>query len=327
MRVLAILLILLTACAPVSKPVPIPESPPTGAPSVQLSIEPDNGVQPLIRFIEACQRSLDVAMYLLSDRDVISALERSRQRGVLVRVMLEEHPYGNGPGNRQTYDRLKQAGVLVTWSPPTFQLSHEKYAIADDQVALVGTANWTLSAFKYNREYVVVDRDPADVRQLEAIFQGDWQRQPVRLGDSHVVVSPTNSRGDLLALIASAQHQVDLEAEELQDSGIESALGQAARRGVMVRVVVPRPGAGVRNANALGERALQANGITVRELRTPFPHAKAIVVDEREAFVGSENISKPSLDDNREVGLLISDPGAIKELSTAFAHDWTSARP
>lgn len=241
--------------------------------------------------------------------------------------MLEEHPYGNGPGNRQIYDRLKKAGVLVTWSPPTFQLSHDKYAVADRQVALVGTANWTLSAFKYNREYFVVDHDPTDVGQLEAIFQGDWQRQPVPLDDPQLVVSPTNSRTDLLGLIATAQHQLDLEAEELQDPGIEAALGQAARRGVNVRVVVPRPGAGVKNSNAVGERTVQSYGVQVRELRTPFPHAKALVVDEREAFVGSENISKPSLDSNREVGLLISDPGAIKRLNATFARDWTSARP
>ncbi|HVB97160.1 MAG TPA: phospholipase D-like domain-containing protein [Chloroflexota bacterium] len=326
-RFLAVLFLLLTACKTVSDPIPIPDPAPIGAPSVQLSVEPDDGVQPLVRFIDASQHTLDVAMYLLSDRDVIGALERSRQRGVEVRVMLEEHPYGNGPGNRQIYDRLKKAGVSVTWSPPTFQLSHDKYAIADRQIALVGTANWTLSAFKYNREYFVVDRDPTDVMQIEAVFQGDWQRHPVALDDPHLVVSPTNSRTDLLGLIASARHELDLEAEELQDSGIETALGQAARRGVQVRVIVPRPGAGVNDPNAFGERTLDGDGVQVRKLRTPFIHAKVVIVDEREAFVGSENISKPSLDGNREVGLLISDPDALKRLNATFARDWTSARP
>ena len=294
---------------------------------VQLSVEPDDGVKPLVQFVDASQHSLDIAMYLLSDRDVISALERSRQRGVKVRVMLEEHPYTSGTGNRQIYQRLKNADISVAWSPPTFQLSHDKYAIADQQVALIGTANWTVSAFKYNREYFVVDRNSTDVKQIEAVFQGDWQRQPVTIDDPHIVVSPTNSRADLLGLIAGAQHQIALEAEELQDSGIETALGQAANRGVQVRVVVPRPGAGVKNPNMVGEQTLKGHGVQVRELRAPYIHAKMVIADEREAFVGSENISTPSLDENREVGLLISDPGAITRLNETFARDWTSAQP
>ncbi|HUX88762.1 MAG TPA: phospholipase D-like domain-containing protein, partial [Chloroflexota bacterium] len=136
-RFLVVMLFLLTACSTVSQPVPIPDSAPTGAPMVQLSVEPDDGVKPLVQFVDASQHSLDIAMYLLSDRDVISALERSRQRGVKVRVMLEEHPYTSGTGNRQIYQRLKNADISVAWSPPTFQLSHDKYAIADQQVALI----------------------------------------------------------------------------------------------------------------------------------------------------------------------------------------------
>ncbi len=326
-RFLAVLLFLLTACTNVSHPVATPVSAPPGAPSVELFVEPDDGVQPIVRFVDSSQRTLDVAMYLLSDRDLVAALERARQRGVHIRVMLEEHPYGSGPGNRTIYNRLKSANIAVNWSPTTFQLSHDKYAVADQQVALVGTLNWTLSAVTHNREYFVLDHDPNDVKALSTLFDADWQRRQVTLADPHLVLSPSNSRADLLGLIGSAQHQIDLEAEEMQDSGIETALTQAASRGVQVRVVLPRPDAGQTDSNAAGEKVLNEHGAQVRKLRDPYVHAKDVIVDGQEAFVGSENISKESLDQNREVGLLISDQTAIKRLSATFARDWTSAQP
>ena len=127
---------------------------------MQLFVEPEAGVDPVVRFIDHAQHRLDVAMYLLTDREVQSALESDAKRGVRVRVMFEEHPYGTGPGNQSIHDSLRLAGIQVAWSPGQFQLSHDKYAIADGKVALVGTANWTYSAFTRNREYFVSHHSP-----------------------------------------------------------------------------------------------------------------------------------------------------------------------
>ncbi|HEX5416729.1 MAG TPA: phospholipase D-like domain-containing protein [Chloroflexota bacterium] len=312
------------ACGPVATTNVTASSAPSGVSRVQLFVEPDAGVGPVLEFIDQSRQTLDVAMYLLSDRDVNRALEEAKRRGVRVRVMLEEHPYGSGPGNASIAQSLRNAGVATAWAPANFQLSHDKYAIADRTTALVGTANWTHAAFTANREYLVVDTNPEDVQALENLFQADWQRQQGDLTDPHLVVSPVNSRSDLVALIDSARGGVDLEAEELQDAGIEDALIRAARRGVTVRVVTV---AGPANdANADGRQHLAAGGVGVRTLQSPYIHAKDLVADRREAFVGSENISTASLDRNREVGLLVDDAGAITILEDTFSRDWQSAR-
>jgi len=263
-------------------------------------------------------------MYLLSDRDVNRALEEAQRRGVRVRVMLEEHPYGSGPGNGSIHQTLRNAGIATAWAPSSFQLSHDKYAIADQATALVGTANWSHSAFTANREYLIVDTNQEDVQALESLFEADWKRQASEISDPHLVVSPTNSRSDFLALIESAQQGVDLEAEELQDSGVEDALIRAAQRGVAVRVVTVA--AASNDANANGRRRLTSGGVQVRSLESPYVHAKDLIADKREAFVGSENISTPSLDQNREVGLLIDDVSAIATLENTFGRDWQTAK-
>src|SRR5258708_36941752 len=51
-------------------------------------------------------------------------------------------------------------------------------------------------------------------------------------------------------------------------------------------------------------------------------HAKIIVVDGKKAFVGSENISAQSLDQNRELGIIVSDANVLSRLQTTFQKDW-----
>ena len=51
-------------------------------------------------------------------------------------------------------------------------------------------------------------------------------------------------------------------------------------------------------------------------------HAKIIVVDGVKAFVGSENISTQSLDQNRELGIIVSDTTILNKLQSTFQTDW-----
>ncbi len=292
---------------------------------VQLFVEPDDGTQPVVQFLNQASRSLDIAMYLLSDRSVISAITAAQRRGVKVRVMLEEHPYGNGPGNEAVYRQLEGAGIGVAWSPANFALSHDKYAIADQKQALVGTPNWTHDAFTANREYVVVDDNAGDVSQLAALFSADWTRQAPEIDNPNLVVSPINSRTDVLGLIASAQRSLMLEDEEMQDDQVVAALVAAARRGVAVQVILPLTTGGP-DANAAGRSTLVAGGVQVKRLAKYYVHAKDLIVDGREGFVGSENISRSSFDQNREVGLLLGDANALEKLTTTFRQDWSDAQ-
>ncbi|HLZ08682.1 MAG TPA: phospholipase D-like domain-containing protein, partial [Chloroflexota bacterium] len=168
---------------------------------------------------------------------------------------------------------------------------------------------------------LLVIRGAEEVKQLGGLFDADWNRQTAQIDDPRLVVSPVNSRSDFRALLESSTTAVDVEAEEMQDPDIEMALGQTARRGVSVRVILPAPSGGP-DATAAGRSRLTADGVKVRVLRSPYVHAKDIVVDRREAFVGSENISSQSLDSNREVGLLVRDQSVVDRLESTFEKDW-----
>jgi phosphatidylserine/phosphatidylglycerophosphate/cardiolipin synthase-like enzyme len=302
----------------------------SGVVGVSVFVEPAAGESPVTQLIRGAQKSVWVEVYLLTDRTVIYALEDAAQRGVDVRVLLEPNPYGSGATTpAQTLSELQAAGVHAQASNPAFHYTHEKTIVIDNATLLVLTANLTKSglggsSYAQNREYGVVDTSPEDVHEAADIFQADWQRVTPTLSDPHLVVSPVNARARLTAFIAAAHTSLIIQDEEMYDSQIEAALVAAAQRGVNVQVELPQP---TGSASGGDVARLTQGGVHVRYVSTIYIHAKMMVADGALGFVGSENFSANSLDDNRELGLLIADPGAIATLTATFQHDWSTAQP
>jgi cardiolipin synthase len=293
----------------------------TSLASAELFVEPDDKRAPLTRPMRAAAASIDLTVYILTDHTLIHDLEYAHASGVTVRVILEHYPYGAaaGPGmNQSAYDQLAAADIPVRWAPSRFALTHEKTMIVDRSAAYILTLNYSASAFTHNREFGVVDRNARDVRAAEAIFEADWQNHVYVDSPDNLLVSPTNSRAGLLALLGRARRSVLVYAEEVQDSGIEHAIAAAQQRGAQVRLISNTGD----KANVKGLAVLRAAGVAAHLIKAPYIHAKVILVDHHWAFVGSENISAASLDRNRELGVMISDPGAIARIATVFERDW-----
>jgi len=304
-----------------------------GAQNVQLFIEPQDGYRVITNAIGGAQKFVWLEMYLLTENHVIHALEEAAHRGVDVRVMLEQHPYGGGSVSvTKTLDRLSAAGVQTKATNPKFFLTHEKCLMIDTSVVYIMTANFTVSALggsnngTKNREYGIIDHDPLDIQTAMEIFQADWNRSDVQVNNPNLVVSPLNSRNDFTALIDSARQTLLFEAEEMQDRGIEQAMIAAARRGVHVLVVLPAPHDSSSNYNRDGINTIMQGGVQVREDGKLYMHAKLIVVDGQRAFVGSVNISTASLERNRELGIIVADADVISRLEKTFWQDWEDAQ-
>jgi cardiolipin synthase len=306
----------------------------SGAQSIQLYVEPGAGDSVITDAIDSAQKSVWVEMYLLTDRKIITALEEAAHRGIDTRVMLETHPYGGGSSSAtETMDRLSAAGVQTKATNPAFSLTHEKGMILDGKTAYIMTSNFTLSALGVsrsteNREYGVIDHNQQDVQSVIDIFNADWNRTNVQLSDPNLVVSPINSRQDFESLINSAHKSLQIEAEEMQDNDIEQDLINAEKRGVQVQVILPSSSSsssdsgGSNGGNSAGISTIEQGHVQVKEDPQLYMHAKIIIVDGQKAFVGSENISSASLDSNRELGIIVSDQGALNTLQQTFQQDW-----
>lgn len=342
------------------------------SPLIQVHVVPDAEDPLIIRnAINQARQYVWMEMYMLTDPDIISALAAAAQRSAAqpvggqtsidVRVILEPQPFGMTPSpaltdplgtfgtkNVQVHPSPPSAFLALPMAPHVHFYNHAKLALIDD-VAYVMSSNLSKSgtgnvsswgAFRGDRDYIVVDRDPGDVQTLKALFSADWsgvnwnatQQASAngRLLTTNLIVSPYNAHNVLLNLLQSAQHSLQIECEEVNNSSqqsgpsdIEQALLSVASR-VPVQLIVPQETVGQLSA------ALK-NALQVRVHNpTLYMHAKMILIDGMTAYVGSQNLSVGSLKHNREIGVILSArqyPDAIAKCSATFAVDWSASGP
>ena len=291
--------------------------------NVSIFFQPTSGKTPIINEINNAQHELLVEVYLLSDKDVISSLCNARKRGLAIDVMLEHHPFGGGNLNNNSRQNLLDCNISVNWSNPNFSLTHEKTITIDSKEVFILNQNLTASSFSKNREFDVLDKNLNDVNEIRSIFVSDWQRKTYKPNSTHLLVSPDTSRNEIVKLIRSASTTIDIEAEDIDDIQIVSLLGQIAKT-EKVRLITPTLNQISSNKNALN--SLKTQGVEVRTLSSPYVHAKLILVDDKNAYIGSINLSSQSLDKNREVGIIISEQTGIQILQSVFETDWLKAK-
>jgi phosphatidylserine/phosphatidylglycerophosphate/cardiolipin synthase-like enzyme len=282
----------------------------------------------ILAAISGAEAQIWLTMYLLTSSEVVDALIAAHAAGLDVRVLLEAQPYGAETANDCAAARLRAAGVDARSVRRATGLVHAKSMIVDGRTVYVLSLNFTSAGLSGNREYAIVDPDPADVARAMAVFASDLLGStPATVGPrpDHLLVSPIDSRQRVGQAIDGARQTLRIEMEELSDDALTEALIAAQGRGVSVVVVVP--GDGRSPATDLALARLDAAGVEVRALDAPAVHAKAMVVDALEVYVGSVNFSRASLDDNRELGALFADPGAAALIGQTIEADARAGHP
>jgi phosphatidylserine/phosphatidylglycerophosphate/cardiolipin synthase-like enzyme len=294
---------------------------------MSLFIEPGAGSAPIVRFIETARHPVDIEVYYLSSRLILGAIAADHERGVPVRVIVDGRPYRMAHHLvAREIARLRASGALVRTASARFEgdyrFDHAKYAVSGGK-ALIGTANWDYSAFHRNREYLCTSDDPRLVQALHRVFMADWTDRRagsmVRGLSRRLVLSP--GAEPKLAAILGQPGPVEIEAEELGDD--PALLRAIARKGALARVLLPAKLTSTDRANVL---RLRRAGVQVRllKVRPIYLHAKMIVGGSY-GFIGSENISRSSLDANREVGVVMTAPATLASLRGEFRADWRCA--
>lgn len=318
---LAIVLLALSfSCQTVPAPTPtlIPDY-------LSLFVLPEDGSDLILDALNDADESIVFIMYLVTSRDFIDALKAAEARGVEVRGMMELNPYGGSSSNIEVFNELVTAGAEMKWDPRAIKYLHEKMLLLDDELMFIMTCNMTSSAFTANREYGLVDANPAHIAEVKHFFEADWNRQEPALDELLLVWSPLNARAELLELIDAAQRSIDLEQNEMLDPEIEGHLIGAAQRGVTVRYISSPTWPIEEDVDESARERMRQAGVLVRYLDDPFVHAKTFMVDGERGFVGSENVSTNSLDNNRELGLIFEDVDSVERLAAQFETDWAVA--
>ncbi|HMG03791.1 MAG TPA: phospholipase D-like domain-containing protein [Edaphobacter sp.] len=299
--------------------------------SRSLIVLPDDSAQPFIDAINSAKSSLRVKMFVFSDPTLLNAVITAHKRGVNVRVMLNPERRDGEKENAEVREKLKEAGVNVIDSNPSFDVTHEKSMVIDDATAYIESLNWEPRNLTETRDYAVVTSHKHEVAEVMQGFDADWERTEFTSGEhSHLIWCIGNGRQRMCEFIDRAKHTLWLQNERYQDPVIIEHLVRAHARGVKIRVMA-RPPHKLKKEKLVegvsGLRILEDLGVPIHKLKHIKLHAKLMFADDARAIIGSINIAPGSFDSRRELAIEVDDDHIIKRIRKTLEHDWENSRP
>jgi cardiolipin synthase len=280
---------------------------------MRLIVQPDEGAAPLIRAIRNARKSVDAVIFRFDLAPIEKALKAAVGRGVAVRALIAHTNRGGEKELRKLERRLLKAGVTVARTDDELIRYHGKLLIIDGRRLFVMGFNYTEDDIQKSRSFGVVTRSRKLIADAARLIEADSNRQNFKPSPRGLVVSPENARQRLSRFIRKAKRELLIYDPNVADDEMLQLMKTRANAGVRVRIL------------GKVEKKWSDAGFKIRK----FPgrlHVRALVRDGRRAFVGSQSLRKPELDERREVGIVIRDARLVKRLANVFVADWTRAK-
>jgi cardiolipin synthase A/B len=321
----------------------------------------------LLSLIDGAKRSIHIETYVLkadaTGRTILDRLTARAKEGLEVRLLIDG--LGSFHMARRPLRRLKRAGGRVAFFLPIWRITllnrsnlrnHRKIAVFDDARVFAGGRNL---AEEYLGSKAVDPKRWADISfVLEGraaahygeIFRFDWEfasgeklappapsspSAPQQGAVIQVVPSGPDVTDDglfagILSFIFAAKRRLWIVTPYfLPNEMLAEALQIAVGRGVDVRIVVPERSDEVLVDLARGQylRDLATLKCKVLLHTAGMVHAKAMLVDDVVAAVGSANFDSRSMFLNFEVTSVIHSPEEVRALETWIDKLMTQTHP
>ncbi|MDR1961855.1 MAG: phosphatidylserine/phosphatidylglycerophosphate/cardiolipin synthase family protein [Gracilibacteraceae bacterium] len=132
--------------------------------------------QTVLSQIEKAEREILIESIQVSQDDALNALVAARQRGCVVRVLLNPDVVTTTPNSLRL---LREAGVEVKlYQPAEADAAEEKidytFAVIDGRTVIFAASAWSHATFVINHEAALIIPSPDCAEKLQAVFAGDW---------------------------------------------------------------------------------------------------------------------------------------------------------
>lgn len=275
---------------------------------MKLIVQPDAGVAPVVTAIKSARKSLDILIFRLDRQEIARALEAAVGRGVVVRALIAHTNSGGERILRKLELRLLEQGVTVSRTADDLVRYHGKMMIVDGRVVHVYGFNFTGLDIEKSRSFGIITKNAKVVQEATKLFEADSNRQPYSPACDRFIVSPENARDRLAEFIKGARRQLLVYDPKVSDPA-------------MLRLLVERVAAGV-EVRIIGKLGGKKSVLSAERYPGKRLHVRAMIRDGRRAFIGSQSLRKLELEKRREIGVLIHEPGVVRQLVNFFEDDW-----
>jgi phosphatidylserine/phosphatidylglycerophosphate/cardiolipin synthase-like enzyme len=307
---------------------------------------PDNLENAILEFINAAERSLEVAVQELESRPIAEALIDARRRNVKVRVVLEgdylidrdeaEDPFEQGGAhepNRELLNAMLRSNIDVRtdYNPEIF---HQKFVVrdigvdsSDQRAVLTGSTNFTPTGTHKNLNHVLTIRDGYVAREYAKEFEEIWAGTFGTARARHdpkprlsrvsgvrvkVLFAPDHApEMEIMKQMRKARERIDFAIFTFaQSSGIDDAMIALQKAQLPVRGVLD---AGQGNRDWAATRPVANAGaelhLASRRNGLGKLHHKLMVIDRKVIIAGSFNYTGPANALNDENIIVIGELG------------------
>ncbi len=147
----------------------------------------------ITRAIMQSKQQIDIAVYSITNRNIIDSLQNAKNRGVNIRIITDRLQAG---GSSSLVQYLFTQGFDIKVNSVN-RIMHHKFAIFDNKMIVQGSFNWTGSAASANAEDCIFSADLDDIKILNNRFDFLWISNKKNLSDCYIenLQKPKNLRG------------------------------------------------------------------------------------------------------------------------------------
>lgn len=297
----------------------------------------------LLALIGGASKSLRLFYYIFADDEtgkrIRDALVAACRRGVKVTLLVDG--FGTADCPEPAYQCLTEAGTVFArfyprWGRRYLLRNHQKMAIADERVAIIGGANISDKYYADAEDGsswhdLMLRIEGPDVQRLARYHDAlkRWMRssRPRLRGLVHILSRRSDKSGPLRWLfngpfrraspltkairadIAAARRLSMIEAYFSPNWGMLRRMARVEKRGGEVKLITAARSDNTTTISAARHcyRRLLRNDVEIYEYLPQMLHMKLIVVDDV-TYIGSANFDMRSLYINGEIMLRIEDP-------------------
>lgn len=286
--------------------------------------------------IDQAQFSIYLETYIfrndMEEYNFFKLLIKKANEGLKIFLVLDY--VGSFALNKKEIDELKESKIEVLFSSHFLHRIHRKILIVDESIAFIGGVNFRQGTFFW-KDLVVRIKGKRLVKRIINSFIKVY----ISLGGKNLILKESkiklkiNKTKNWLVEHIPVFHKFSLKnlyKEELDNAKesviiitpyfapkfwLRKKLIEIISRGVSVKVLIPSSVDVfvADRANYFYMNKMAPHGISFY-LEPFMNHAKAIMIDDKKALVGSQNIDFLSFDYNSEIGVFFNDINSINNL-------------
>jgi cardiolipin synthase A/B len=279
--------------------------------TLKLLIQPGDGVNRLLKGIKKAKRSVEIVIFRFDRDEIERALVEAVERGVFVHALIAFTNRGGEKHLRRLEMHLLEKGVSVARTAGDLVRYHGKMMLVDRKELYLLAFNFTHLDMDHSRSFGLMTRNRELVQEAGKLFDADTKRQNYAAGYSKFLVSPVNARREIDRFLKGAKKELLIYDPEISDRAMLRILDERRSAGVEIRVI--------------GE--VSRRRLPVRRLSRLRLHARTIVRDRQDAFLGSQSLRQLELDARREIGMIFRNRTVVSTLVRTFEEDWAASEP